>query len=144
MTMTDDQVRPGRQHPRQSITLASEAASVPTARQILREACTEWGLDQGAAETGALLMSELVTNAIRHGHSHSVRVIAEQPAPDRLRVAVVDKSRHCMPELHHPGPDAFGGRGLLLVDLLSDRWGTDLLPWGKKVWAEILIKADSP
>ncbi|MFG2944670.1 ATP-binding protein [Streptomyces adustus] len=141
MTMTDKQVRPGPQYPRQSVTLASEAASVPAARQMLHQACTEWGLDQDAAETGALLMSELVTNAIRHGHSHSVRVIAEQPTPDRLRVTVVDKSRRCMPELQHPGPDALGGRGLLLVDLLSDRWGTDLLPWGKRVWAEIVIKA---
>ncbi|MBP2056705.1 anti-sigma regulatory factor (Ser/Thr protein kinase) [Streptomyces griseochromogenes] len=93
-----------------------------------------------AAETGALLMSELVTNAVRHGHSHSVRVIAEQRRPDRLRVAVVDKSRR-MPEMHHAKPEAFGGRGLLLVDLISDRWGTDLLPWGKRVWAEIVIKA---
>ncbi|MFB7507959.1 ATP-binding protein [Streptomyces broussonetiae] len=139
MTMTDEQMRPG-QYPRQSITLASEAVSVPTARQILHEARTDWGLDMAAAETGALLMSELVTNAVRHGHSHSVRVIAEQPTPDRLRVAVVDKSRRCMPELHHAGPDAFGGRGLVLVDALSDRWGTDLLPWGKRCWAEILLK----
>ncbi|MFF8731285.1 ATP-binding protein [Streptomyces sp. NPDC015171] len=139
MTMTDKQVGPGRQYPAQSITLASEAASVPAARRILREACTAWGLDQGTAETGALLLSELVTNAIRHGHSHRVRVIAEQPAPDRLHVAVVDKSRR-MPEMHHAKPDAFGGRGLLLVDILSDRWGTDLLSCGKKVWAEIVIK----
>lgn len=139
MTMNDEQVRPGQQYPRQSITLASEAASVAAARQILREACTEWGLDQSAAETGALLMSELVTNAIRHGHLHSVQVIAEQPAPDRLRVAVVDKSRR-MPEIHHAKPEALGGRGLLLIDLLSDRWGTNLLPSGKRVWAEIVIK----
>ncbi|MEU9989352.1 ATP-binding protein [Streptomyces sp. NPDC048045] len=138
--MTDEQVRPGRQHPRQSVTLASEAVTVPVARQIVREACEAWGMGADAAETGALLMSELVTNAVRHGHSHSVRVIAEHPRPDRLRVAVVDKSLR-MPEMHHAKPGAFGGRGLLLVDLLSDRWGTDLLPWGKRVWAEIVIKA---
>jgi hypothetical protein len=66
-------------------------------------------------------------------------VIAEQPRPDRLRVAVVDKSRR-MPEPRIVGPDAIGGRGLHLIDALSDRWGTDLLPWGKRVWAEIAIK----
>ncbi|MEU0003603.1 ATP-binding protein [Streptomyces sp. NPDC006314] len=138
MTVTNERVRPGR-YPRQSATLASEAAAVAVARQIVREACAEWGMDQDAAETGALLISEIVTNAVRHGHSHSVRVIAEQPRRDRLRVAVVDKSRR-MPELHIVGPDAIGGRGLLLVEALSDRWGTDLLPWGKRVWAEIAIK----
>ncbi|EFL31732.1 regulatory protein [Streptomyces viridochromogenes DSM 40736] len=136
--MTNERVRPG-QYPRQSVTLASEAAAVPVARQIVREACAEWGMDQDAAETGTLLISEIVTNAVRHGHSHSVRVIAEQPRPDRFRVAVVDKSRR-MPELRIVGPDAIGGRGLLLIDTLSDRWGTDLLPWGKRVWAEIAIK----
>lgn len=140
MTMTDEQVGPG-QIPRQSVTLASEAASVAPARQMVREACEEWGMNADAAEIGALLMSELVTNAVRHGHSHSVRVIAEQPRPDRLRVAVTDKSRR-MPEMHHPQLDDSGGRGLVLVDALCDRWGIDLLPWGKRVWAEIAIKGD--
>ncbi|MFH8987141.1 ATP-binding protein [Streptomyces sp. NPDC017940] len=138
MTMTNERVGPG-QYPRQSVTLVSEAAAVPVARQIVRKACAEWGMDQGAAETGTLLISEIVTNAVRHGHSHSVRVIAEQPRPDRLRVAVVDKSRR-MPELRIVGPDAIGGRGLLLIDALSDRWGADLLPWGKRVWAEVATK----
>ncbi|MFG2358594.1 ATP-binding protein [Streptomyces sp. NPDC048521] len=138
--MTNERVRPG-QYPRQSATLTSEAATVPVARQIVREACAEWGKDQDAVETSTLLISEIVTNAVRHGHSHSVRVIAERPCPDRLRVAVVDKSRR-MPELHIAGQDAIGGRGLLLVDALSGRWGTDLLPWGKRVWAEIAIKVD--
>ncbi|MFS4108962.1 ATP-binding protein [Streptomyces sp. PD-S100-1] len=137
--MTNERVRPG-QYPRQSTTVASETATVAVARQMVREACAEWGLDQDATETGTLLISEIVTNAVRHGHSHSVRVIVEQPRPGRLRVAVVDKSRR-MPELRIVGPDSTGGRGLLLVDALSARWGTDLLPWGKRVWAEIETEA---
>ncbi|MFD7059788.1 ATP-binding protein [Streptomyces sp. NPDC059906] len=140
--MTNERVRPG-QYPRQSATLASDAATVPVARRIVREACAEWGMGQDAAETGMLLICEIVTNAVRHGRSRSVRVIAERPHPDRLRVAVVDKSRR-MPELRTVGPDAVGGRGLLLVEALSDRWGTDLLPWGKRVWAEIAIKVCDP
>ncbi|GAA5045853.1 ATP-binding protein [Streptomyces similanensis] len=137
--MTNERVRHG-QYPRQSVTVASEAATVAVARQIVRDACAEWGMDQDATETGILLVSEIATNAVRHGRSHSVRVIVEQPRPDRLRIAVVDKSRR-MPELHIAGPDSVGGRGLFLVDALSDRWGTDLLPWGKRVWAEIPTKA---
>ncbi|MBM7170010.1 ATP-binding protein [Streptomyces sp. G44] len=136
--MTNERVSPD-QYPRQSATLASEAASVPVARQIVRDACKEWGMAQEAAETGMLLISEIVTNAVRHGHSASVRVIAELPCPGRLRVTVADRSHH-VPEQQVVGPDAIGGRGLLLVDVLSDRWGTDLLPWGKRVWAEIAIK----
>ncbi|MEU3951957.1 ATP-binding protein [Streptomyces achromogenes] len=135
-------MRPG-QYPRQSAALASETSTVSVARRIVRDTCAEWGMDQDAAEIGALLISEIVTNAVRHGHSRSVRVIAERPHPDRLRVAVVDKSRR-MPELRIVGPDVTGGRGLLLVDALSDRWGTDLLPYGKRVWAEIAIKGDGP
>ncbi|WP_256104225.1 ATP-binding protein [Streptomyces sp. ODS05-4] len=135
MTTMTERVRSER-HPRQSATVASKATTVGVARRILREACAQWGLDQGATETGTLLISEIVTNAVRHGRSHSIRVIVELPRPDRLRIAAVDRSRHT-PEVRIVGPDSVGGRGLLLVDALSDRWGTDLLPWGKRVWAEI-------
>ncbi|MFE6337314.1 ATP-binding protein [Streptomyces sp. NPDC057798] len=136
--MTNKRTRP-EQYPSQSATLASDASTVPAARQMVREACAAWGMDQDAVETGTLLISEIVTNAVHHGHSHSVRVIAERPRPDRLRVAVVDRSRR-MPELQRVEPDASGGRGLLLVETLSDSWGTDLLPWGKRVWAEVAVK----
>ncbi|WP_078872721.1 ATP-binding protein [Streptomyces sp. NRRL S-1868] len=134
MTMTNGRAGPVR-YPRRSTTLPSEAAAAPTARRLVREACAAWGMSRDVAETGALLISEIVTNAVRHGRSHHVRVSVEQPCPERLRVAVVDKSGRG-PELRRVGPDATGGRGLFLVDALSDRWGTDLLPWGKRVWAE--------
>ncbi|MEV5880771.1 ATP-binding protein [Streptomyces sp. NPDC052101] len=119
--------------------MTAEPQTVGEGRRLARLSCTAWGFDQETAETAALLMSELVTNAVRHGRSRSIRVITSRPTPDRVRVAVVDKLRR-IPEMSTPGLEDIGSRGLVLVDGLSDRWGTDLLPWGKRVWAELVIK----
>ncbi|MFD9819079.1 ATP-binding protein [Streptomyces violascens] len=129
-------------HPGYSVTMRSELETVAEARRLVRQSCDLWAFDEEAAETAALLMSELVSNAVRHGRSHSIRVIVSCPAADRVKVAVVDK-RRCLPEMHMPQPDAVGGRGLVLVDALSERWGTDLLPWGKRCWAEIRVKSEA-
>lgn len=50
-------------------------------------------------------------------------------------MAVTDKSR-TMPEPRTASGADTGGRGLVVVDALCDRWGADRLPWGKRVWAE--------
>ncbi|MDX2548980.1 hypothetical protein ACOT81_45450 [Streptomyces sp. WI04-05B] len=51
---------------------------------------------------------------------------------------MIDKSR-TMPEMKTSNGDALStdGRGLVLIDSLSDRWGTDLHRWGKRVWGEL-------
>jgi two-component sensor histidine kinase len=83
-----------------------------------------------------LIVSELVTNAIRHSGSPVCRVIVTRPAPGRVRLAVTDQSR-AMPDLVDAPPDAVRGRGLALVDSIADRWGTDRMHWGKGVWGEL-------
>ncbi|MGW6273882.1 ATP-binding protein [Streptomyces sp. NPDC055060] len=87
--------------------------------------------------------SELVTNAVRHTRSRYIRVIVEHPAPDLLLVAVVDTSRD-LPHLGAPHTAGLHGRGLLLVDALSQHWGTSLLGphgrRGKRVWAQLELK----
>ncbi|WP_234377205.1 ATP-binding protein [Streptomyces sp. TP-A0356] len=119
--------------------MSSVPETAAEARRLARQCCALWAFDEGTGETAALLISELVTNAVRHGRSHSIRVRIERPAPDRVRLAAVDKKR-CSITLGRPSPENIGGRGLALVDALSDRWGVDLLPWGKRVWAEIRVK----
>jgi hypothetical protein len=46
--------------------------------------------------------------------------------------------------IQHPDPAAVGGRGLLLVDHISDRWGSELVPGGKVVWAEVQATGPIP
>nr|WP_280703771.1 ATP-binding protein [Kitasatospora sp. GP82] len=107
------------------------------------------GLDLGddAAETVKLLLSELLTNAIRHGYggeieNPSVRILVRaeaQPTTGLLRVAVLDPSA-AVPEPRKTGADAESGRGLPLVDALSTRYGWVKGQDGAKwVWFEINV-----
>jgi serine phosphatase RsbU (regulator of sigma subunit)/anti-sigma regulatory factor (Ser/Thr protein kinase) len=94
------------------------------------------GLDRVLREDTVLLATELVTNAVRHGHGDvSVRL---WPGPDVVRVEVSDASPH-RPEPGDLDLDAEDGRGLLIVGALSSRWGTAPLPGGagKAVWFEL-------
>ncbi|MEW1830365.1 ATP-binding protein [Streptomyces sp. NPDC088196] len=84
-------------------------------------------------------------DAVRHAWGPSVRVVVDRPADDRVYVAVIDRSPHQLPEPRTPEPDEQSGRGLLLIETLSDRWGYDILgpasrPWGKRCWAELRVK----
>jgi anti-sigma regulatory factor (Ser/Thr protein kinase) len=110
------------------------------ARSFLRNALHAWSLDVFVAVT-ELLTDELVANVVEHVHTPmTVRAICHGRA---IRIEVDDPSTE-PPRLLHPGPYDFGGRGLLLVDTLSDRWGTDLRPEGKTVWFELDVSATKP
>ncbi|MEU6332770.1 ATP-binding protein [Streptomyces sp. NPDC047049] len=133
-------------HPGYNVTRAASPAVVEEARRLARQAMHLWGFGP-QAETAALLISELATNAITHTPSRHVRVIVDRPTPTRVRLAVVDKTPHRTPELCPADVDgeAESGRGLRLVDALADGWGYDLLgshkrgPWGKRCWAELAV-----
>ncbi|KAB1141112.1 ATP-binding protein [Streptomyces luteolifulvus] len=143
MTMATAEDRPTG-HEGYSVTMTCEAETVPEARRLVHQSCTQWGLASETAQTAALIMSELVTNALKHGRSHSIRVRIERPTTDRVLVAVIDRLRASGAlEPRSPVPEDASGRGLVLVDTLADRWGTTLLPWGKRVWAEILVKHEA-
>ncbi|MFE7580664.1 ATP-binding protein [Streptomyces gardneri] len=122
--------------PAYSQTLPREARSAAVARRLVRTALTLWGLDL-LIENASLVITELVSNAVDHSRLQAIRVIVSRPSAYEVRVGVVDRSR-TVPTL---GADSDGdeirGRGLLLVDTLADRWGTELYRWGKQVWAEL-------
>ncbi|MBL1112608.1 ATP-binding protein [Streptomyces sp. 110] len=121
--------------PAYSQSLPCEAESAIRARRLVRAACTAWGLAD-LAEAGALIVSELVANAVAHSGSRCLRVTVSRPGPRRVRVAVIDKSR-TYPVRRTPSAEDENGRGLAIVEAISARWGTDGLPWGKRVWAEL-------
>ncbi|WP_282696227.1 ATP-binding protein [Streptomyces sp. CC208A] len=111
--------------------------SVPLARRALRRALDAWGL--GIIEDAAsLVLSELLTNAVRHGlvpgREIETRFVATAGG---LRVEVHDASEE-RPLMSLPEDDAGGGWGLPLVDMLSEKWGvSDRHGPGKLVWAEL-------
>ncbi|MCX2971727.1 MULTISPECIES: ATP-binding protein [Streptomyces] len=122
-------------HPGYSETLPREPESAAVARRLVRAACSAWELG-GLAEDSALVVTELVANAVRHARHESIRVVVERAAQDVVRVAVADLSRERPVEREADEGDE-DGRGLFLVAALAADWGTDVRRWGKVVWADL-------
>jgi anti-sigma regulatory factor (Ser/Thr protein kinase) len=124
---------------RQVTNVLSAGPQAPgQARRMLAAALEEWDRSD-LAERGALLMSEIVTNAFLHGAGDIRIVVSLGPV---LRIEVHD-SGPGMPTLRDYPPSAPTGRGLVLVEALADRWGTDVGSRGKTVWCELDAHADS-
>ncbi|MER5753499.1 ATP-binding protein [Streptomyces sp. NPDC002088] len=95
---------------------------------------TAWGLnDVGFA--AELVVSELVTNAIRYGGPPvSLRLLWDRR---RMPICEVTDGGHTSPHLRRADLDDEGGRGLFLVAQLTDRWGTRSSRHGEAIWTEI-------
>jgi len=85
------------------------------------------------AEDAELILSELVANAVQHGAGEIA--LALWLAEGRIRGEVADAGPGPPPRPLRPGKDAVGGRGLVIVDALSDRWGA--AESTSHVWFEI-------
>ncbi|MFF7363884.1 ATP-binding protein [Streptomyces sp. NPDC008125] len=112
-----------------------EPRSAATARRLTSAALSCWGLEE-MADDCALVVTELVANAVRHARRGAIRVVVERTAVRTVRVAVADFSR-ALPLLCESGEEAEEGRGLFLVAALATGWGTDERRWGKIVWADL-------
>ncbi|WLW52086.1 ATP-binding protein [Streptomyces sp. SX92] len=120
------------------VPLPSRPESAATARRLAQVVVLrEWGLTPKMTEDAVLLVSELVGNAVRHT---GARVFGLRMRRRRgwIRIEVRDPSRGlpCLMPVQHLD---ISGRGLFLVDKLSDRWGVDLLPRGKTTWFEMKV-----
>lgn len=109
----------------------SDPAAVAEVRVQVNRRLAEWGLDELVFST-ELILSELVTNAIRYGgETVHVRVLR-----DRSLICEVFDSSSTSPHLRYAAMTDEGGRGLFLVAQLAERWGTRYTPAGKVIWAE--------
>ncbi|MFG3089074.1 SpoIIE family protein phosphatase [Streptomyces antibioticus] len=111
--------------------LPADPAAVAEARRTANRRLADWGLEE-LSFTTELVVSELVTNAIRYAAGPiRLRLIRERA----LTCEVFDGAATA-PHPRHPRATDEGGRGLLLVSQLSRRWGTRFLPEGKVIWSE--------
>ncbi|MDX3671774.1 SpoIIE family protein phosphatase [Streptomyces europaeiscabiei] len=111
--------------------LPADPALVAEARKTTARQLGAWGLEE-LAFTTELVVSELVTNAIRHAAGPiRLRLILE-----RTLVCEVFDGGATAPHLRHPRTTDEGGRGLFLISQFTQRWGTRFLPEGKVIWAE--------
>ncbi len=109
----------------------NDPAAVGEVRSQVTRRLGEWGLDE-LVFTTELILSELVTNAIRYGgETVHVRVVR-----DRSLICEVFDSSSTSPHLRYAAMTDEGGRGLFLVAQLAERWGTRYTPAGKVIWAE--------
>lgn len=113
-------------------TLPREPRSVGRAREYARTQLTAWDLEP-LVDTAELLVSELVTNALRYGEGEiRLRLLL-----DRTLVCEVWDAGLVQPRRRRARDTDEGGRGLQLVGLLSAAWGSRRTPRGKTVWFEL-------
>jgi anti-sigma regulatory factor (Ser/Thr protein kinase) len=120
------------------VRLPSRPESAGTARRLTASVLLkQWALTPQLTEHAVLLVSELVGNAVRHtgARTFGLRMMRRR---GWIRIEVRDPSRG-LPCLMPVQEMDTSGRGLFLVDKLSDRWGVDLLPRGKTTWFEMRI-----
>lgn len=116
-------------------------ASVPDARHHVESLLTEWKLGC-LAESAALIASELATNAVNHAKgTGEFFELAVRRRNGVLILEVSDSYQWQMPEMQKPDADDSTGRGLLIVDMLSDKWGVRPRDPGKTVWAQLLVQS---
>ncbi len=124
------------------MSFSAEPASVGRARNFAVDALAAWGL-RARADDVRLCVSELATNAVRHGnaldHCFTLSVSAEE---DAVRVAVYDTGPG-RPQPRRPSGSDDSGRGLHLIGIVSDEWGVEHhATGGKTVW--LLFKTTPP
>jgi anti-sigma regulatory factor (Ser/Thr protein kinase) len=105
---------------------------VRDARSLIRDPLKRWGLED-LIDSSELLVSELVTNAIRYANGEvQLRLVLE---PDSL-VCEVHDSSPALPRVLQVDKDAENGRGLHVVSQVASRWGARRTAGGKVVWCE--------
>ncbi|WP_344069124.1 SpoIIE family protein phosphatase [Streptomyces crystallinus] len=123
---------------RTAVTVAqAEPHRIAGVRGQLRELLHDWADDE-QVDAAVLMVSEMVTNVLVHtdGDALLVAEATGEPGTRRLRVEVADASDD-LPHKRRPGEMASSGRGLVLMEMLADRWGVDPRGEGKSIWFEL-------
>ncbi|MFJ9039696.1 SpoIIE family protein phosphatase [Streptomyces sp. NPDC102406] len=124
---------------RTAMTIAqAEPERIAAARQQIRELLHDWA-DADQVDSAVLLVSEMATNVLVHTDGDALLVAEVARSAEgarRLRVEVSDGSDD-LPHKRRPGELASSGRGLVLMELLAQRWGVDPQGEGKCIWFEL-------
>ncbi|XVU24615.1 ATP-binding protein [Actinoplanes sp. CA-054009] len=123
---------PGR---RVSLELEPAAGAARRSRELITEQCGRWECPE-LAGPACIVVTEMVNNVVAHARTPMIVLLAAHG--DGMSVAVRDRSATVPTFDGTPVPvTAYGGRGMLLIDSVSARWGSLRLDGGKVVWALI-------
>ncbi len=117
------------------MTLPTANCAVRLAREATRDALATWRLAY-LEETAVLLVSELVTNSVRHARDSDAITLELEGAETWLRIEVQDADPR-WPQPRTPAGFDESGFGFVLVDALAGKWGVRETATGKAVWAEV-------
>lgn len=118
-----------------SVALPAATTAPRDARHFTVETLQEWGVD-AVSDEAELIVSELVTNALRHARSPSR--VALSATDSCLRIEVADDGQGGAVR-RHAVPEDTGGHGLMLVEAMADRWGAHHDGHEHVVWCEIAL-----
>lgn len=120
------------------VKLPSSPESVSAARRFVQQHCSQWHLGD-SCDRLLLLVSETVTNVVKHARSRLVHVrLVRQSPVVRVEVRDDDPTPPAPIEGTEAAPDAESGRGVQLIEALSEEWGVTAHPeGGKTVWFDI-------
>jgi anti-sigma regulatory factor (Ser/Thr protein kinase) len=120
------------------MTLPAADRAARQARQLTRDTLASWRLTH-LEETAVLLVSELVTNAVRHAQDTYAIALRLEIAGTLLRLEVQDADPR-WPQRRTPARLDESGFGFVLMDALAGEWGVRETATGKTVWAELDIR----
>lgn len=136
---SDACTQPGRArqpHSARQLALPTAAQAAGLARRATRDALTAWRLTH-LEETAVLLVSELVTNVVRHAQVFPAFMMLRLETADAVLRIEVHDADPTWPRRRTPGRLDESGFGFLIVDALAGQWGVREIPAGKAVWAEL-------
>jgi anti-sigma regulatory factor (Ser/Thr protein kinase) len=116
---------------------AREVVSVASAREWLGRFLRNQAVPSPVVADASLVLSELVTNALRHGVGNIVTFGSVDD--DEVRVSVTDSGDE-LPNMLPVQRDRIGGLGLHVVGQVADTWGVAPFPGGKTVWATLPVR----
>lgn len=119
------------------VDLAPNLTAPAAARQVIAALLQGWGLADGIADAQQVV-TELVTNAIRHAPGQASYELEVVGHTDGVRIYVADASP-ARPIVRHAAAHVEHGRGIRIVRAVAANWGTDEHRGGKRVWADILV-----
>jgi anti-anti-sigma regulatory factor len=121
--------------PRQRRRIGPTVEAPATARAFVDDTCSRWLVSAAVIETLKLIVTELVTNAVRHARPPIELVIRRSRW--HIHLAVIDEERQLAILRGPETPRSSTGRGLMLVEAFATAWGCTPTPSGKSTWATV-------